>query len=214
MTNVTIDPEREVVVPKKLIPILREIRWPRNIDLLLDQLTRNPREREAFVQLALELSCDGLKTFRTILKTNPQMLNKQAPSQILKRVLIIQDLKERKYQLHSKAASRLAFSLSNGLPCEMTLIKALPFGLEYYHVTLTIDNVKATLYLNDSQALTFFEQATKDIHILKRMKPHRIAYEIGGRTVDLPEEYYKAAMLAISEKTSLMIAPLLSAKET
>jgi hypothetical protein len=30
--------------------------------------------------------------------------------------------------------------------------------------------------------------------------------------VDLPKEYYKAAMLAISEKTSLVIAPLLSPK--
>jgi len=211
MTEITINPEYEVVVPKKLIPLLREIGWPRNIDLLLDQLTRNPKEREAFVKLASQLNCDGLKTLRTILKTNPLILNKKTPSQILKRVLVIQDVKDRKYKLHLKAVSKLNFSLSNGLACEMTYVKT-DFGCEYYPVTLTIDNVKATLYLDDSQTLTFFERATKDVRIMRRVKPHRISYEKDGRTVDLPKEYYKAAMLAISEKTSLVIAPLLSPK--
>jgi len=59
------------------------------------------------------------------------------------------------------------------------------------------------------QIISLEDNATKNVGILKRIKPQRIQYLKDEQWNDLEKRCYRAAMTAIAEKTPIEMAALL-----
>jgi hypothetical protein len=198
-----------IAVPKALIDGLASITTPfGKIRWVFEWLASNPSRGEELGEVLLQLDSRGMKMFGRSLGYHHCNHQGRDPVQCAKGVLKHRILERRinEIQAYFQTHSEKKITLANGLQCTIVAQENV-YG--WYAIIMDHENTKIRLDLWIGQLVSLEDCATKNIGSLKRLRPRTIEYLKEGKWQSVNEGVYRSVMLAIAEKMSIGIAPLL-----
>lgn len=170
-------------------------------------LAKNPDKTEELAGILRQLDETGINRFSHALSFRHPQGKQKDPIVCATRTLERRKIENRIVKLHElfQKGKQKRLILANGLKC---ILKS--DGKRYcWFATFNYAKTQVRLDLELGQIISLEDNATKNVGVLKRIKPQRIQYLKDGQWNDLEKRCYRAAMTAIAEKTPIEIAALL-----
>ena len=214
----TVNLREEVVVPKRLLPVLADIGWPLRVETMLEWLTENRDRRAEFIKTAKKLDASGLKSLRHFIKHNLNVTNGKDPLYGAKRSLEIQKYKKRVRVLREKVSTgKFAFKLANGLTClDVHPVYAClrptdgPDKTIAYDVSIPCENSKVQMRVNVRNMMRLYENATKNASQIKRLHPWHMSCEVDGKNHPIADDKIRMVLRALADGIPPPIAVLVT----
>ena len=200
--------KENIIVPKVLIDGLTATDIPiYRLGWVFNWLAKNPDKTEELAEILRRLDKTGINRFSHVLSLRHPQGKPKDPIVCATRTLERRKIENRIVKLHElfQKGKQKKLILANGLKC---ILKS--DGERYcWFAMFNYAKTQVRLDLGLRQIISLEDSATKNVGILKRINPQRIQYLKDRKWNDLDKRCYRAAMIAIAEKTPIEIAALL-----
>ena len=209
--NLVVNPNEEVILPKKLYAVLRRISWNQPIEEALEWLTVHPQQRKVFSEVLSQLDSYGINVFIRLTSCYQNIKEGRTPLFNAKRALELQMIRRKRKALTEEAIFKgIRFMLADGIPC---IIRRPPVS-HYdapFEATITYGAVTIILNLTTSQTLRLVDASNK-LETLKRMKIKRVRYKTDEYCREIDKKFAGSIVNALAKGLPIEIAALMSFK--